>query len=317
MRRLVDDDIADRLGSLQVRTRRRRPVVSELTSRMPSSRIGTTLADLERPFDPQLDTTAAMDEFRRDPKARQRWDGRVQPLDVLLATSMLQVGVDVPRLGLMVVTGQPKNTAEYIQATSRVGRDRRRPGLVVTVYQWSRPATWRTSRASPTTTRPSGCGSRGLRPPPSATGPSTVGSPPSWWPRCATPRPGPCRIPRPTPCRCEALPPRSCSTPSRRVPSACSTTAPLPLRVRQMAQHRLDGWHHRRATLSTGQLWYELAADVDGLLRDPDDGAWDLWTAPRSLREVEPEILLQLERIDRSLADAPAWAYESAAGEQS
>lgn len=89
------------------------------------------------------------------------------------------------------------------------------------------------------------------------------------------------------------------------------------LRVRQMAQHRLDGWHHRRATLSTGQLWYELAADVDGLLRDPDDGAWDLWTAPRSLREVEPEILLQLERIDRSLADAPAWAYESAAGEQS
>ncbi len=140
MRRLVDDDVADRLSSQQVRTRRRRPTVSELTSRMPSNRIALTLADLERPFDPSFDTTAALEEFRRDrAAAAERLGGRVQALDVLLATSMLQVGVDVPRLGLMVVTGQPKNTAEYIQATSRVGRDRNRPGLVLTIYQWSRP----------------------------------------------------------------------------------------------------------------------------------------------------------------------------------
>ena len=39
----------------------------------------------------------------------------------------------------MVVTGQPKNTAEYIQASSRVGRDAGQPGLVVTLYNWSRP----------------------------------------------------------------------------------------------------------------------------------------------------------------------------------
>jgi ATP-dependent helicase YprA (DUF1998 family) len=59
--------------------------------------------------------------------------------DVVLATSMLQVGVDVTRLGLMLVVGQPKNTAEYIQASSRVGRDPDRPGLVVALGNWARP----------------------------------------------------------------------------------------------------------------------------------------------------------------------------------
>ena len=58
-------------------------------------------------------------------------------MDIVLASSMLGVGVDVVRLGLMVVNGQPKSTAEYIQATSRVGRFF--PGLVCTVLAWSRP----------------------------------------------------------------------------------------------------------------------------------------------------------------------------------
>ncbi|MEV7226960.1 DISARM system helicase DrmA [Polymorphospora sp. NPDC051019] len=167
MRRYLDDDVttrvrshgrrkglSDRLDSTQMLT------VQELTSRISSSDISEVLKRLEIGFDPELDTTARRrairDDMRRVMAARtgsgprptrhpltdrwyQRTDRDQQPVDAVLATSMLQVGVDVSRFGLMVVTGQPKNTAEYIQASSRVGRDAKRPGLVVTLYNWSRP----------------------------------------------------------------------------------------------------------------------------------------------------------------------------------
>jgi hypothetical protein len=89
--------------------------VVELTSRVHTNLVAEAKRRLSLPFD---------DKDR---------------VDVAIATNMISVGLDITRLGLMVVLGQPKTCAEYIQETSRVGRDPERPGLVVTLLNIHRP----------------------------------------------------------------------------------------------------------------------------------------------------------------------------------
>ena len=88
----------------------------ELTSRVSTDEVAEAKKRLEQPF-----TDLA------------------QHVDVALATNMISVGLDITRLGLMLVQGQPKTAAEYIQATSRVGRDANRPGLVLAVLNLHKP----------------------------------------------------------------------------------------------------------------------------------------------------------------------------------
>jgi hypothetical protein len=89
--------------------------VVELTSRVPTNKVAEARRRLECPF------------------------YETQRVDCAIATNMISVGLDVPRLGLMVVFGQPKTHSEYIQATSRVGRRDEWPGLVLTLLNIHKP----------------------------------------------------------------------------------------------------------------------------------------------------------------------------------
>jgi ribosomal protein L24E len=137
MKRLAEDDVQTRSYRVQMSMVERPALaqrsvsnIRELTSRVSSQDIPKYLDQLEVKFKSEFDVTAG--------KFVTKWqEGDTRAIDVVLATNMLSVGVDVNRLGLMAVNGQPKGTAEYIQATSRVGRSF--PGLVCTVLTWARP----------------------------------------------------------------------------------------------------------------------------------------------------------------------------------
>jgi hypothetical protein len=125
-RRLIEDEVRTQLTARGIRRRigeekglfRDRTIayeVVELTSRVSTDKVSEAKRRLEQPF-----------------------NGK-DYVDVAIATNMISVGLDITRLGLMVVFGQPKTSSEYIQATSRVGRDHEKPGLVITILNVHRP----------------------------------------------------------------------------------------------------------------------------------------------------------------------------------
>jgi hypothetical protein len=135
MLRLVQDDVRTRLRQYERRGLAKRLLreggIRELTSRLNAERIPMLLDQLDVEFSyHNSPLPVPPGEKRPEPQ-------KPTPVDVLLATNMISVGVDIDRLGVMVVGGQPKNTAEYIQATSRVGRSH--PGIVLSVCNWARP----------------------------------------------------------------------------------------------------------------------------------------------------------------------------------
>ncbi len=115
-RRIVEDEVRDRAARYGTQRRRLDPKDSPFADR-----------SIKEPM--EITSRVSTDDVA---EAKQRLDtvfGRNgEPVDVALATNMISVGLDILRLGLMVVQGQPKTAAEYIQATSRIGRDDNQAG---------------------------------------------------------------------------------------------------------------------------------------------------------------------------------------------
>src|SRR5215472_1235731 len=126
-RRIVKDEVRDRAARYGTQRRRIDPKDNPFADRQ-----------ITEPL--EITSRVSTDDVA---KAKQRLDevfGRdAEPVDIALATNMISVGLYILRLGLMVVQGQPKTAAEYIQATSRIGRDHARSGMVVVVLNLHKP----------------------------------------------------------------------------------------------------------------------------------------------------------------------------------
>lgn len=104
----------------------------------------TKQPDLRRFIGKRIELTSRISgtkitEYLKELEVNYPGDNNNKPVDICQATNMISVGVDVQRLGLMIVTGQPKTTSEYIQASSRVGRSKNGPGVVIVLYNKSKP----------------------------------------------------------------------------------------------------------------------------------------------------------------------------------
>lgn len=121
---LVDDDVKDFIKRMAYRIGTAKDArmitnADELTSRVSTTQLNQTLDKLEKIT------------YSKENIENKRW-----PSNVLLATNMISVGIDVSRLNVMLLVGQPKLTSEYIQASSRVGREY--PGVAFTMYDGSK-----------------------------------------------------------------------------------------------------------------------------------------------------------------------------------
>ena len=308
MKRLAEDDVQTRSYRVQMSlvdrpglAQRSVSKIEELTSRVSSRDIPKYLDQLEIKFKAQFDPALG--------RHVTRWeDGETRSIDVVLATNMLSVGVDVNRLGLMVVNGQPKGTAEYIQATSRVGRFF--PGLVCTVLTWARPrdlshyetfehyhATfYKHVEAQSVTPFSPRAMDRGLT--------GTLLSVMRLENPAFNPNPGAGALDKPD--RPEAVEARDLI-----VGRAWEISHEAALRdlASSELKERLDEWTHE-AGKGGRTLAYEKKgpnrATMVALLKRPGIQAWDNFTVPMSMREVEPGVSLIMSTV-RFGGSEPDW----------
>lgn len=298
MRRMIDDDVSNRLRRTDRRGLARRYVndVKELTSRIGSSEIPATLDQLGVRF------TGTKPEKGR------------YPVDVVLATNMISVGVDVPRLGLMICSGQPKTTAEYIQATSRVGRDNAGPGLVITLYNWARPRDlshyetfehyhqtyYRQVEALSVTPFARRALDRGLTALMVAEARHTDAD---WNPKAAA-QIVPVNQPQFEPI-VTAL--------HRRADLVAGPAAAA--EVDQLVATRRDKWSKQQKAPGVTLTYARGRGDAIDLLQSPESGPWTEFTVPNSLREVEVGSNLLLREDDPS--DDPTAEYPDPPADES